>query len=69
MLCGCGTDGRFLGAGLNPWDTAAGWIIIEEAGGLVTKLNGAPFDNYSASLLCSNGKIHDEMLAVLEEIK
>ena len=59
----------FWERGLNPWDTAAGWIIIEEAGGRVTKLNGAPFDNYSASLLCSNGKIHDEMLAVLEEIK
>ncbi len=55
--------------GLNPWDTAAGWIIIEEAGGRVTKMDGSPFDNYTPSLLCTNGKIHDEMLAVLCEVK
>ncbi len=59
----------FWERGLNPWDTAAGWIIIEEAGGSVTKLDGAPFDNYSASLLCTNGNIHSEMLAALEEVE
>ncbi len=53
--------------GLNPWDTAAGWILVEEAGGRVTKMDGSPFDNYSSSLLCTNGKIHEEMLAVLED--
>jgi myo-inositol-1(or 4)-monophosphatase len=58
----------FWELGLHAWDTAAGWIIIEEAGGLVTKMDGSPFDNYSASLLCTNGKIHEEMLAVLEEV-
>jgi myo-inositol-1(or 4)-monophosphatase len=57
----------FWELGLNPWDTAAGWIIIEEAGGRVTKMDGAPFDNYTASLLCTNGKIHEEMLAALAE--
>jgi myo-inositol-1(or 4)-monophosphatase len=59
----------FWELGLNAWDTAAGWIIIEEAGGLVTKMDGSPFDNYSASLLCTNGRIHAEMLAVLEEVR
>jgi myo-inositol-1(or 4)-monophosphatase len=53
--------------GLNPWDTAAGWLIVEEAGGRVTKLDGSPFDNYTPSLLCTNGKIHDEMLAALKD--
>ncbi len=57
----------FWELGLNAWDTAAGWIIIEEAGGRVTRMDGSPFDNYSASLLCTNGKVHEEMLAVLEE--
>jgi myo-inositol-1(or 4)-monophosphatase len=52
--------------GLNPWDTAAGWLIIEEAGGRVTKLDGSPFDNYTPSLLCTNGKVHDEMLDALK---
>jgi myo-inositol-1(or 4)-monophosphatase len=55
----------FWEQGLHAWDTAAGWILIEEAGGRVTKLDGSSFDNFSASLLCSNGLIHDEMLAVL----
>lgn len=68
----CVASGRMDGFwenGLNPWDTAAGWVIIEEAGGRVTKLDGSPFDNYSASLLCTNGAIHDQMLAVLALLK
>jgi myo-inositol-1(or 4)-monophosphatase len=51
--------------GLQPWDTAAGWIMIEEAGGRVTRGDGTAFDNFSASMLCSNSLIHDEMLEVL----
>ncbi|MBL8047034.1 MAG: hypothetical protein JNL09_10860, partial [Anaerolineales bacterium] len=47
----------------------AGWVIIEEAGGRVTKLDGSTFDNHSSSLLCTNGKVHDEMLAVLKSIQ
>jgi myo-inositol-1(or 4)-monophosphatase len=68
----CVANGRLDGFwehGLNPWDTAAGWLIIEEAGGRVTKLDGTPFDNYMPSLLCTNGRIHDEMLAVLSEVR
>jgi myo-inositol-1(or 4)-monophosphatase len=67
----CIANGRMDGFwehGLNPWDTAAGWIIIEEAGGRVSQMDGSPFDNYTSSLLCTNGKIHEEMLAVLGEI-
>jgi myo-inositol-1(or 4)-monophosphatase len=68
----CIANGRMDGFwehGLHPWDTAAGWVIIEEAGGRVTQLDGSPFDNYTPSLLCSNGLIHDEMLAVLKETR
>ena len=54
--------------GLHPWDTAAGWIIIEEAGGRVTNAGGTAFDNSSPSLLCTNGPIHDEMLEVLSSL-
>lgn len=54
--------------GLHAWDTAAGWIIVEEAGGRVTQLDGSPFDNHIPSLLCTNGKVHDEMLQVLFEV-
>lgn len=70
MACvACGRMEGFWEKGLNAWDVAAGWVIIEEAGGRVTKLDGSTFDNHSSSLLCTNGKVHDEMLAVLKGIK
>ena len=69
MACiACGRMEGFWEKGLNAWDVAAGWVIIEEAGGRVTKLDGSPFDNHSASLLCTNGNVHDEMLAVLKSL-
>ena len=37
----CGHPGRLLRAGLNPWDLAAGWLVVTEAGGLVTGLGSA----------------------------
>ncbi|MEP7271515.1 MAG: inositol monophosphatase family protein [Acidobacteriota bacterium] len=55
--------------GLNAWDTAAGWVIIEEAGGKVTNAAGGPFENARPSLLCSNSLIHDEMLEVLRIVQ
>jgi myo-inositol-1(or 4)-monophosphatase len=60
--------GRFDGYwefGLSPWDMAAGSLIVEEAGGHITKTDGSSFDIYAPSLLCSNGKLHPEMLEVL----
>jgi len=50
---------------LHPWDTAAGLVILEEAGGKVTDFSGGPFSVYGKQILASNGKIHEEMAAVL----
>src|SRR5262245_28354408 len=50
---------------LLPWDTAAGILILEEAGGRVTDFSGQPFSVYGRQLLASNGAIHEEMLEVL----
>ena len=50
---------------LQPWDTAAGRVILEEAGGRVTDFKGGPFSVYMKEILASNGKIHDEMIRVL----
>jgi len=50
---------------LNPWDVAAGVCIVEEAGGMATSLRGTPFDPFSDSIACSNGRIHQEMLDIL----
>ena len=51
---------------LHPWDTAAGVVILEEAGGRVTDFAGNRFSVYGKKIVASNGKIHDEMVAVLE---
>jgi myo-inositol-1(or 4)-monophosphatase len=50
---------------LQPWDTAAGRVILEEAGGRVTDFKGGPFSVYMKEILASNGKIHEEMIGVL----
>jgi myo-inositol-1(or 4)-monophosphatase len=50
---------------LQPWDTAAGSIILEEAGGRITDFKGGPFSIYMKEVLASNAKIHDEMIEVL----
>jgi myo-inositol-1(or 4)-monophosphatase len=54
--------------GLKPWDTAAGIVLVEEAGGKVTDLQGQPYDLGGPSILASNGLIHPEMLKVAAEI-
>lgn len=54
---------------LQPWDMAGGMIILREAGGIVTKLDGRYYDMDSDSLIASNGQIHVEFLNLLNEIK
>jgi len=49
---------------LNPWDVAAGALIVEEAGGRVTGMDGAAFDCRAGHVLASNGLVHDEMVTV-----
>jgi myo-inositol-1(or 4)-monophosphatase len=64
--------GRFDGfweLRLGPWDVAAGGLMVEEAGGRLTALDGGPLDLDNPTLLASNGRIHDAMLAVLREIR
>ncbi|MFZ0537118.1 MAG: inositol monophosphatase family protein [Candidatus Sulfotelmatobacter sp.] len=53
---------------LNPWDTAAGVLIIEEAGGRVTRFDGLPFELNSRETLASNGLLHEALLAEFKEI-
>ena len=54
---------------LGPWDVVAGTILVEEAGGLVTDLHGAPLDIDHPRIVASNGRIHDQILAVLKEVR
>lgn len=46
---------------LHPWDTAAGILIVEEAGGKVSKMDGSPYSIYDNEILATNGLIHPYM--------
>jgi myo-inositol-1(or 4)-monophosphatase len=62
--------GRFDGyweAKIQPWDVAAGALIVEEAGGRVTTVTGQPFRSRAGSVLATNGRIHDLMQQVMVE--
>lgn len=61
--------GRFDGFweyNLNPWDIAAGYLIVEEAGGHITNFNGDRYSIYDKQTLATNGNIHDQMLEVIK---
>jgi myo-inositol-1(or 4)-monophosphatase len=64
-LAGGRLDG-FWELQLEPWDTAAGQVILEEAGGRITDYSGVPYSVYMKELLASNGRIHEAMLAVVK---
>jgi myo-inositol-1(or 4)-monophosphatase len=51
---------------LQAWDSAAGYLIVQEAGGVVTDLKGDKFNPYQPGIIASNGKIHDQLLALMK---
>jgi myo-inositol-1(or 4)-monophosphatase len=64
-------SGRFDGFwefGLKPWDTAAGTLLVREAGGRVTDFSGRPYRLGDPQLVASNGRIHGEMQQLAAEI-
>jgi myo-inositol-1(or 4)-monophosphatase len=61
----CGRTDGFWEQGLNAWDIAAGVLLVEEAGGRVTSLDGGPFVLRTGRIVATNGPIHDEMLRVV----
>jgi myo-inositol-1(or 4)-monophosphatase len=61
----CGRLDGYWEIGLFPWDTAAGVIILEEAGGKITGKVGQPFLLKDDFIVASNAKIHEEMLQIL----
>ena len=61
----CGRFDGFWEDGLNPWDVAAGALLIFEARGKVTTFKDQPLDIYNEEVLASNGLIHEAMMRVL----
>jgi myo-inositol-1(or 4)-monophosphatase len=64
----CGRMDAFWEFGLNPWDTAAGFLLVEEAGGMVTGFDGAYRKLDSIEILASNQLIHHEMLGFFADL-
>lgn len=61
----CGRFDGFFEQKLEPWDSAAGFLIVEEAGGRVTDFKGDAFSIYQHKVVATNGLIHAEMLDVI----
>ena len=58
----CGKADGFWEIGLHPWDSAAGILLIMEAGGKVSRMDGKAFTIHDQQLLATNGHLHQEML-------
>ncbi|HEV8584372.1 MAG TPA: inositol monophosphatase family protein [Methylomirabilota bacterium] len=65
----CGRFDGFWELSLGPWDVAAGGLLVEEAGGTLTGIDGGPMDVDAPTLVASNGAIHQEILSVLKEVR
>ncbi|MEO6829933.1 MAG: inositol monophosphatase family protein [Acidobacteriaceae bacterium] len=64
----CGRLDGYWEFRLNPWDTAAGVLLVTEAGGAVTYIDGGPFHLASAEVLATNGKIHPELIHLFADM-
>ena len=64
----CGRMEAFWEFNLNPWDTAAGILLVEEAGGRVTDFAGGQFRLASDEILASNGLIHEELIGFFDDM-
>lgn len=62
----CGRQGGYFEAYLNPWDYAAGMLLVQEAGGMVTDFAGNSLDpGKGSSIVGTNGAVHGELLQLL----
>jgi myo-inositol-1(or 4)-monophosphatase len=64
----CGRFDGYWEFKLNPWDTAAGVLMVRESGGRVTYMRGEPFEIASREVLASNGLLHDELMREMNAV-
>jgi myo-inositol-1(or 4)-monophosphatase len=62
----CGRFDGYYEENLKPWDTAAGLLILSEAGGRITTFTGGDYDIYAPEIAATNGGVHRELLRCLE---
>ena len=65
----CGRTDAFWEFGLKAWDVAAGALLVEEAGGSVSNMDGTPLDLNGGNIVASNGRLHAEMLRTIAETR
>lgn len=65
----CGRFDGFYEHKLESWDSAAGYLIVEEAGGKVTDFEGNKFSPYQHRIVATNGKVHEELLEMINNRK
>ncbi|ASZ10631.1 inositol monophosphatase [Chitinophaga pendula] len=63
----CGRFDAFYEGHLNAWDSAAGFLLVQEAGGKVTDYKGQPYSPYQPTILASNGILHNDMLTTIQQ--
>ena len=68
-LVACGKLDGYWERKLQPWDVAAGALIVREAGGTVTDTRGGPFDPHTGEAVATNGAIHEELVAELRKVR
>ncbi len=61
----CGRLDGFYEADLKPWDTAAGWLLVQEAGGRVSTFKDIPFSPFIPEIIATNGKIHNKLFQLI----
>ncbi len=62
----CGRFDGFWEYNLNSWDVAAGYLIVQEAGGKITNFDGEPYSVFDKQTLATNGRIHNDMLKLIK---
>ena len=69
MVAAGGLDGVFTNTTTNPWDTVAGVLLVEQAGGTVTDVAGDPWRHDAQGLVASNGHAHEELLEAAQAVE
>ncbi|HEY0796525.1 MAG TPA: inositol monophosphatase family protein [Acidisarcina sp.] len=64
----CGRFDGYWEFNLNPWDTSAGALLVEEAGGLITRFDGSSFELNSRELLATNALLHPVLKSLFEDM-
>jgi myo-inositol-1(or 4)-monophosphatase len=63
-----GTEG-YINLGTKPWDYAAGYLLVQEAGGTITRLDGTPCDHTEPYFIASNGIIHPSLIRLVHDVQ